>query len=125
MAVDAAFWALVEPPVALLAIEGELDLRTSAAVTARLVELESSPAEVLYLDVGCVTFVDCSCLREIDRSRRRIVASGRRLEIVAASPTFLAVAQLAQYPELATAARGEPPDAVLRWLTSRSSRGRG
>jgi anti-anti-sigma factor len=119
---DATFRALVEPPIALLAVQGELDLKTRLPLTNRLRELEAAPIEVVYLDAAQVTFVDCSCLREIDRSRRRLSDSGRRLEIVATSPTFLVVAHLAQYEHLSATDLDEPPATVVRWLSRRAAR---
>ena len=114
---NVTFVFLSNPPIALLVLQGELDLGTRHHLLARLAELDELEVDVVYLDVGHVTFVDCSCLAELDRARRRLQAGGRRLELVAASPHFLKVARHAQYPGLSTQGFAAPlpaPEAA-RW----------
>ena len=114
---NVTFVFLSNPPIALLVLQGEFDLGTRDQLVARLDELDELEVDVVYLDVGHVTFVDCSCLAELDRARRRLQAAGRRLELVAASPIFLKVARHARYPGLSapgrTAALAAP--ATARW----------
>jgi anti-anti-sigma regulatory factor len=97
----ATFQVTVDGDRALLVIEGELDFAACEGLTAVTRDLERVPFSVLNVDVARVSFVDCSALRELDRSRREAEAAGRRVRIRAAGPAFLRVARLARYPELA------------------------
>ena len=114
---NVTFVFLSNPPIALLVVQGELDLGNRDQLVARLAELRELEVDVLYLDVGHVTFVDCSCMSELELARRRLLRAGRRLELVAASPIFLKVARRAHYPELSATGQATrlPTPAAARW----------
>lgn len=93
-----------DPSRALLSCAGELDLAATPELEAALLLLEAGDGEVIGVDASRVTLVSCCCLRALDGSRRRLEKTGRRFEVVAASPPFVCVAGLAQYRRLAEVA---------------------
>ncbi|GAA1955919.1 hypothetical protein GCM10009798_14030 [Nocardioides panacihumi] len=92
-----------------MVIDGDLDIAARETLAATLRDLEQYAPETLVVDVTAVPFADCSGLRELDRSRRRVEATGRRFRIRDADPALVRVARLAQYVELAeTMTSGAP-----------------
>jgi anti-anti-sigma factor len=88
-----------------LRVVGELDLGSRDRLRSLLRQLAARDVDRVWLDLEGVIFIDCGCLRELERSRRIVLASGRRFELTAASPMFVRVAELALYNELAALGR--------------------
>jgi anti-anti-sigma factor len=88
-----------------LRVVGELDLGCRDRLRSLLRDLAAREVERVWLDLEGVIFVDCGCLRELERFRQAVVASGRRFELTAASPLFVRVAELACFDELAALGR--------------------
>lgn len=110
--------SFVDPPTAVLVACGELDLALRDDLRTRLVELGAvEGATLLHLDLGGVTFIDCVCLRELDRARRAWDAAGRRFEMIAASAAVRRIAEYARYHELVglPAPRVGRTAAAARW----------
>jgi anti-sigma B factor antagonist len=110
VSLTADFRSSIDVQHARLTVVGELDVSTCAELTDRLERLAAEPIDVLLLDVRRVSFVDASCLRELELTRRRLLAEGRRLQLVAASRRFLLVARLAGFRELASVEPARAPE---------------
>lgn len=103
--VEPAFCSYGGVDAAGLRVVGELDLGSRERLRTLLVELGGTDVSRLWLDLEGVTFIDCGCMAELEHARRNALAVGRQLELTGASPTFLHVAALAAYDELAAMAR--------------------
>jgi len=104
--VHTTFETHVSPDSTLLVVTGELDVVSSHRLRRHLAEAEDSCGPSLDLDAGEVSFVDCTSLRLIDSTRRRLARHGSRLRVTAASSRFQLVSHLAGYAELAPRAAG-------------------
>lgn len=62
-----------------LALKGEIDEHTSAALLGRLPQIAALTDGDLVLDMAMVTFIDSSGLRALLDLKRRLNAQGRRL----------------------------------------------
>jgi anti-sigma B factor antagonist len=76
------------------ALDGELDLGTGPGLAERLDPLAQAGRH-LILDLGALTFCDCTGLNLFLRWQRQAAAAGGALHIVAATPRFRRVAGLA------------------------------
>ena len=63
-------------------LSGELDISTASNVEARLMELERSAPDRLFLDLRRVSFIDSTGLSMIINADGRARKDGRRLTIV-------------------------------------------
>ncbi|MEU6525780.1 STAS domain-containing protein [Streptomyces sp. NPDC046924] len=68
---------------------GELDLRTAPVLSRRLDALTDRALPDLVLDLRAVSFIDCSGLRVLCRTRNRVLARGGRLRLITDRPSFL------------------------------------
>jgi len=89
--------------IAILVIDGDLDIAARVDLASALLDLEQRTSSALIVDVASVPFADCSGLRELERSRRRMAAAGRGFQVRRADPELVRVARLARYAELAEA----------------------
>jgi anti-sigma B factor antagonist len=69
-------------------LRGEIDLLTAQALAARLDTLTAGPCPDLVLDLRPVSFIDCSGLALLCRTRNRVLARCGRLRLIADSPRF-------------------------------------
>ncbi|WP_194236204.1 STAS domain-containing protein [Streptomyces acidicola] len=69
-------------------LHGEIDILTAPAVTARLDSLTARPHPDLVLDLRPVTFIDCTGVGLLCRTRNRTVARDGRLRLVTDSACF-------------------------------------
>jgi anti-sigma B factor antagonist len=74
-----------EGEVAVLPLGGDLDLSTAPEVEREIRRAEARRPGVLVLDLGAVTFLDPSMLREIVAAHVRARRDGRRLAVAVAS----------------------------------------
>ncbi|WP_171113581.1 MULTISPECIES: STAS domain-containing protein [Streptomyces] len=72
----------------VVTVRGEIDLLTAPGPAARLDVLTAGPCPDLVLDLGPVSFMDCTGLGVLCRTRNRVMARHGRLHVVADS-TFL------------------------------------
>ncbi|MFD4873056.1 STAS domain-containing protein [Streptomyces sp. NPDC058420] len=70
---------------------GEIDLVTAIPPASRLDALTSGPHPDLVLDLRSVSFIDCSGLGVLCRTRNRVLARHGRLRLVTGSDSFLRV----------------------------------
>jgi len=66
----------------VLAVSGELDLRTSPELEARLEHVWSTGAELVILDLRRIEFMDSTGLRVLLGAHQRGQESGRRFALV-------------------------------------------
>jgi anti-sigma B factor antagonist len=78
----------IEPPVAILTANGELDIFSAREVSRRLGEAMTAGCDLVLVDVGGVTFVDASALGVFARARADLVAQEGSLGFVATSAPF-------------------------------------
>lgn len=95
------FTTHLAPTTSRLAVRGELDLASRDRLRWRLAQADQFSRVSVQLDTSGVTYVDASCLRVVEDTRLRLEASGRILEVVAASREFAMISDLAGYVELA------------------------
>jgi anti-sigma B factor antagonist len=86
------------------ALDGELDIATQPGLAQELDPLAAAGRH-LILDLGALTFCDCTGLNLFVRWQRQAVAAGGVLHIVGASPRFRQLAGLAAAGGLLQAAR--------------------
>ncbi|MBC2904179.1 STAS domain-containing protein [Streptomyces cupreus] len=103
----------VEAEATVVAVRGELDLQSAPLLTARLDALTAGPGPDLVLDLRDVSFVDCSGLGVLCRTRARALARHGRLRLVTESPGLLRVLRVTGlsgvfelYPRLSDALAG-------------------
>jgi anti-anti-sigma factor len=72
-------------------LEGELDLAASGSLRAHVDAAAGSP---LVLDLGRVTFVDSSAVRDLVRARLDVAARGDRLVLAAVPPVVMRILEL-------------------------------
>jgi anti-anti-sigma factor len=101
--VHTTFETHVSPGSTLLVVSGDLDVVCSHRLRRHLADAEDRGGHSLDLDAGEVSFVDCTSLRLIDSTRRRLARHGSRLRVTAASSRFRLVSDLAGYVDLAPA----------------------
>ncbi|MFI0508987.1 anti-sigma B factor antagonist [Streptomyces canus] len=97
-------------------VRGEIDILTAPSLSARLDALSAGPCPDLVLDLRPVSFIDCSGLRLLCRTRNRTRARQGRLRLVTDNSCFLRIldgARLADtfeiHPDLSTVL-SEVPD---------------
>ncbi|AZQ39696.1 anti-sigma factor antagonist [Streptomyces cyaneochromogenes] len=73
----------------VVALRGEIDLVTAIPLAARLDALTSGRSPDLVLDLREVSFIDCSGLGVLCRTRNRIKARDGRLRLVTGSSRFV------------------------------------
>jgi len=71
------------------ALRGELDLLAAPPLGARLDELSAPARPDLVLDLRAVSFIDCSGIGVLCRTRNRVTARDGRLRLVTQSPDFV------------------------------------
>jgi anti-sigma B factor antagonist len=71
-----------EGSACVLAVSGELDLRTSPELEERLERAWSSDAELVILDLRQIEFMDSTGLRVLLGAHQRAQESGRRFALV-------------------------------------------
>ncbi|MFI6010057.1 STAS domain-containing protein [Streptomyces sp. NPDC051243] len=76
-------------------LRGEVDLFAASHLAARLDALSSGTCPDLVLDLRGVSFIDCSGLGVLCRTRNRILARQGRLLLVTDSGRFLRVLRIA------------------------------
>ncbi|MET8827858.1 STAS domain-containing protein [Streptomyces sp. NPDC004610] len=75
----------------VVALYGEIDLATAPPLAARLDALASAPYPDLVLDLRPVSFIDCTGLGVLCRTRKRVRARQGRLRLIAGGRHFLRV----------------------------------
>jgi anti-anti-sigma factor len=75
----------VEETVAVLQVQGELDIGSAEALRQALDEAETH-ADIVRLDAAAVQFLDSTALGVLLASAQRLAARGGRLELLNASP---------------------------------------
>ncbi|MET9736344.1 STAS domain-containing protein [Streptomyces sp. NPDC006458] len=77
----------------VLTLHGEIDVLTAIPVARHLDDLTSAPHPDLVVDLRPVSFIDCSGLAVLCRTRNRVRARHGRLRLVSASNCFLRMLQ--------------------------------
>jgi len=95
----------LRPPLARLRITGELDLASHERLVETTAWLRRHGCSEVELDLAGVAFIDASTLRVLHREQMRLMLTGGRLRVVAASAYHQVVSRLAGYPGLMA-----PPD---------------
>ncbi|MEV4859527.1 STAS domain-containing protein [Streptomyces ossamyceticus] len=107
-------------------LRGEIDLLTAQILAARLDALTAGPCPDLVLDLRPVSFIDCSGLALLCRTRNRVLARCGRLRLIADSPRFQRILRCAGlagvFATYTTPSRGSPPHSRRR---QRHCHGRG
>ncbi|MGW3652879.1 STAS domain-containing protein [Streptomyces sp. NPDC000878] len=75
----------------VLALQGEIDILTVPALTARLDALTADRSPDLVLDLRTVSFIDCAGLGVLCRARNRARARRGRLRLVTDSARLLRI----------------------------------
>lgn len=75
----------------VVTLHGEIDLVTAIPLASRLDALTSGPHPDLVLDLRSVSFIDCSGLSVLCRTRNRVLARHGRLRLVTDSGSFLRI----------------------------------
>ncbi|WAZ19511.1 STAS domain-containing protein [Streptomyces cinnabarinus] len=103
----------VEAEATVVVLRGELDLQSTLLLTAGLDALTAGPRPDVVLDLRDVSFVDCSGLNALCRTRARALTRHGRIRLVTDDPRLLRLLHLTGlsgvfelYPSL--------PDAVTR-----------
>lgn len=102
----------IQPPVAVLRIEGSLDVASRGPLAWRLVDLLDTDCHLVRFDTGGVDHVDLACLRMLDDAWRRLTARGTDCQFRAASPAFVLTSARAGYRVLAQHAGRPVPSTV-------------
>jgi anti-sigma B factor antagonist len=71
--------------VVSIALFGELDLATVPTLEHHLATVDVDGVAAIMLDLGGVTFLDCTAVRAFLAARDRAEAKGRRLSLVGAN----------------------------------------
>jgi anti-anti-sigma factor len=66
----------------LLELRGELDLTNASSLDGALGQ---TSAEIVFVDVAALTFIDSAGIRALDQAHRKLLGGGRRLLIIAPS----------------------------------------
>jgi anti-anti-sigma factor len=111
--VQTDFTFVCRPPAARLRITGELDLATRERLREALRDLRARRCSRVEVDAADVDFVDATSLRVLHEERLRLLDEGGRLDVVAGSPTYLLVSQLAGYDDLRPVATSRSRLAVV------------
>ena len=77
-------------------VRGEIDILTAPPLAARLDALSGDPRPDLVLDLRPLSFIDCSGLRLLCRTRNRTLARQGRLRLVTDSNCFRHILRGAQ-----------------------------
>jgi anti-sigma B factor antagonist len=85
--------------VAVIALQGELDLAGAAALEQELALLDAEPPEAVVLDLRRVEFMDSSGLRVIAVASRRAEERGGRLALVPGGDQVMRVFELTRMRE--------------------------
>ncbi|MCC5478283.1 STAS domain-containing protein [Streptomyces barringtoniae] len=75
----------------VLELRGEIDILTAAPLGSRLDDLTAVVLPDLVVDLGAVSFIDCSGLRVLCRARNRVMERHGRLRLVTDSNQFLRI----------------------------------
>ncbi|MEV8550191.1 STAS domain-containing protein [Streptomyces glaucescens] len=75
-------------------LHGEIDLRAVSSARARLDALTSDPRPDLTIDLGAVTFIDCSGLGLLCRAHNRTMLRGGRFRLVTDDDRILRLLRL-------------------------------
>ncbi|RSN18295.1 anti-sigma factor antagonist [Streptomyces sp. WAC 01325] len=73
---------------------GEIDLLAAPALTARLDALTAGIRPDLVLDLRAVSFIDCTGLGVLCRTRNRVLTRQGRLRLVSQNPCFLSILRI-------------------------------
>lgn len=101
-----------EGEVAVVAIEGEIDLASVGQIEERIAAAEGERPRQLVIDARAVTFMDSSGLRVLLAAHQRAQEDGREFALVRGSDTvdrLLEVTGLGKRLRLLDAPPGEPP----------------
>jgi anti-sigma B factor antagonist len=79
----------------VVALHGEIDLFMAPRLTAHLDALTAGPGSDLVVDLGAVSFIDCTGLGVLCRARNRVLARQGRLRLVADSARLRRVLRIA------------------------------
>ncbi|MFE6285292.1 STAS domain-containing protein [Streptomyces sp. NPDC057877] len=72
-------------------LSGEIDILAAPHLWTRLDPLTAGPCPDLVLDLRPVSFIDCSGLAVLCRTRNRVLDRGGRLRLVISSPRILRI----------------------------------
>ncbi|MFJ9419192.1 STAS domain-containing protein [Streptomyces sp. NPDC101227] len=75
----------------LVQLRGELDFLSAAPTIKYLDPLTAGPSPDLVLDLGRLSFLDCSGIGVLCHARRRVREAGGRLSLVITDPRFLRI----------------------------------
>jgi anti-anti-sigma factor len=85
--------------VAVVALDGELDLAGAAALEQELARVEAEAPEAIVLDLRALEFMDSSGLRVIAVASRRAEDGGGRLALVPGSEQVMRVFDITRMRE--------------------------
>jgi anti-anti-sigma factor len=85
--------------VAVVALDGELDLAGAATLEQELARLDGEAPEAVVLDLRAVEFMDSSGLRVIAVATGRAQARGRRLALVPGGEQVMRVFEITRMRE--------------------------
>jgi anti-anti-sigma factor len=102
-----------DPPKVRLQITGEIDFATKGQLRDLLLCFFRWRCTEVELDLSGISFIDLSCLRLLDREQRRCTEAGGSLEVVAASPCYFRITDIAGYENLQPPREREFPGLTL------------
>jgi anti-anti-sigma factor len=103
-----------DPPKARLRLSGEFDLSTNERVSDLFGLAEARGCRHVELDLSGVSFIDVGTLYVLDAQRRRITSGGGSFVVVAESPCYRRVCDMAHYVVLTVDGQSAAPTTVLR-----------
>jgi anti-anti-sigma factor len=112
------------PSTASVAVVGEVDLATASVLRDRLLDVlrEQAPA-VLIVDLGGVTFLDCTGVGALAGVRNTAIDGGRRMWIVRPQPIVRRVLDLTGLLGVLTAPIDQPRPANVEYPSGPATAG--
>ena len=102
----------LEDEVAVVSVDGELDLATASVLEEELLNLSEAEADAVIVDLARCSFIDLRGLRVLLAARERHEDAARRLALVVGNPDLLRIFKITRvadrfeiHPSLAAARR--------------------
>ena len=86
--------------LAIVTVDGEIDIQSAPELTARLQELDAQGAQHVIVELSGVTFLDSSGLGALVAAQRSLDARGATFSIVGARPHIQKILMITRVIEL-------------------------